>query len=325
MKLVIVGPGIMPIPPVGWGAVEILIWDYKCFIEKIYGNDVNLHIINTPNLSEIISATNNLQPDIVHIHYDVFWNIVDYLQCKNVILTSHYGYIESSNWFGGYYPIFDGFINSRAYIHCLSDRVQKIYENKGVSKERLFTIPNGANQDLFTFSETPRLLHKSIYLGKIEPRKRQSIYQYIENIDFVGEIHDNSFNRNNGNYKGVWTKDNVYNKLTHYANLILLSDGEVHPLVVCEALMCGLGVVVSEAASANLDRTKEFIHVIPNDKLDDLIYVKNIIELNKQIVSQPYIRIEIRNYGLQYFSYTNIITNYINKLKSICVNDLNNI
>ena len=27
MKVAIVGPGIMPIPPTGWGAVEILIWD----------------------------------------------------------------------------------------------------------------------------------------------------------------------------------------------------------------------------------------------------------------------------------------------------------
>ena len=34
MKLVIIGPGIMPIPPKGWGAVESLIWDYKIFIEK---------------------------------------------------------------------------------------------------------------------------------------------------------------------------------------------------------------------------------------------------------------------------------------------------
>ena len=29
MKIVLIGPGIMPIPPTGWGAVEILVWDTK--------------------------------------------------------------------------------------------------------------------------------------------------------------------------------------------------------------------------------------------------------------------------------------------------------
>ena len=29
MKISIIGPGIMPIPPIGWGAVEILVWDTK--------------------------------------------------------------------------------------------------------------------------------------------------------------------------------------------------------------------------------------------------------------------------------------------------------
>ena len=28
MRLALIGPGIMPIPPDGWGAVESLIWDY---------------------------------------------------------------------------------------------------------------------------------------------------------------------------------------------------------------------------------------------------------------------------------------------------------
>jgi hypothetical protein len=47
MKLVIIGPGIMPIPPIGWGSVEILIWDYKCLIEKVYGNEIEINIIKS--------------------------------------------------------------------------------------------------------------------------------------------------------------------------------------------------------------------------------------------------------------------------------------
>ena len=33
MRIAIVGPGIMPIPPTGWGAVEIFIWDSKIALE----------------------------------------------------------------------------------------------------------------------------------------------------------------------------------------------------------------------------------------------------------------------------------------------------
>ena len=44
MKIAIVGPGIMPIPPTGWGAVEILIWDQKLALEEL-GHEVR--IVNT--------------------------------------------------------------------------------------------------------------------------------------------------------------------------------------------------------------------------------------------------------------------------------------
>ena len=44
MKISIIGPGIMPIPPTGWGAVEILIWDQKLALEKL-GHEVD--IVNT--------------------------------------------------------------------------------------------------------------------------------------------------------------------------------------------------------------------------------------------------------------------------------------
>jgi hypothetical protein len=50
MKIAIIGPGIISIPPKGWGAVESLIWDY--YIElKNKGHEVK--IINTL-LSNII-------------------------------------------------------------------------------------------------------------------------------------------------------------------------------------------------------------------------------------------------------------------------------
>ena len=53
MKIVLIGPGIMPIPPTGWGAVEILVWDTKIALEKL-GHEVL--IINTKNGRQIIDC-----------------------------------------------------------------------------------------------------------------------------------------------------------------------------------------------------------------------------------------------------------------------------
>ena len=40
MKIGLIGPGIMPIPPPGWGAVEVLIWDYYNSLTKLGHNVV---------------------------------------------------------------------------------------------------------------------------------------------------------------------------------------------------------------------------------------------------------------------------------------------
>ena len=67
MRISIIGPGIMPIPPTGWGAVEILIWDYYQELTKL-GHEVQ--IVNTQNAQEIVNQVNSFNPDFVHLQYD---------------------------------------------------------------------------------------------------------------------------------------------------------------------------------------------------------------------------------------------------------------
>ena len=67
MKFSIIGPGFSAIPPVGWGAVETLIWDMRNALIKL-GHEVD--IVNTTDPNKIIQQINNYNPDFVHIHYD---------------------------------------------------------------------------------------------------------------------------------------------------------------------------------------------------------------------------------------------------------------
>jgi len=71
-----------------------------------------------------------------------------------------------------------------------------------------------------------------------------------------------------------------------------------------------LGVVVSKCASANLDLNKNFIDVIEDNELDNISYVKGVIEKNREICKIE--RLNIREYGLSNFSWRRIIDEYCN-------------
>ena len=278
MKISIVGPGIMPIPPTGWGAVEILIWDSKNALEAL-GHTVQ--IINTKNGREIINQINSFKPDFVHIQYDEFVPIIEYIQYPCAI-TSHFGYLERREMFNGYINVANEFQRIKPNVFCLSEGIQKVYNVMfNIPKEKTFVTPNGVNIDRFRVTDTPKHPDRSLYLAKIDYRKRQHMFQSIDSLWYAGNIADNRFNQNK-NYLGEWSKETLYENLTEYGNLVLLSDGEAHPLVCMEALAAGLGVVVCQWGSANLDTSKEFITVIPENKISDIAYVESKMIDNRE-------------------------------------------
>ena len=311
MKISIIGPGIMPIPPTGWGAVEILIWDYYQELTKL-GHDVQ--IVNTQNINDIVNQVNTFNPDFVHLQYDDLFQVMDHINCPNKAATSHFGYLEVPHHLaGGYSRIFNGFVNGNFKIFCLSEGIKQVYLNAGADPSRLYVTPNGARSDLFKYYDKPEFPDNSIYLAKITDRKKQYIYQDIGSIHFAGNIDDPRFNTNRANYLGEWSKETLYQNLSKYSNLILLSDGEAHPLVCCEALISGLGLVVSEYACGNLDLDLPFIEVVPSDKLNDLEYVSDKINQNRIISSQ--MRNQIREYGLKKFDWTKLVERYCELIK----------
>jgi len=303
MRIVLVGPGIMPIPPTGWGAVEILIWDTKNALEKL-GHKV--HIVNTKDGRQIIEEINNFRPDFVHVHYDEFVPIIPYIQYPNAI-TSHFGYLERPEMFNGYVNILNAFTQIKPNVFCLSEGIKNVYKvMSGIPSERLFVTPNGVDTKKFKTVEEPKYPDRSIYLAKIDYRKRQHLFQGINSLWFAGNNADPRFNVKK-NYLGEWTKDVLHQELTEYGNLVLLSDGEAHPLVCMEALAAGLGVVVCEWGKANLDTSKEFITVIPEAKINDLKYVEDAIIKNREYSIAH--RKEILEYSKE-FDWVSVIKNH---------------
>ena len=310
-KIILVAPGYMPLPAPAWGACERIVWDYY---ENLLKRNYNTIIVNTHNHKDIIRECNEYNPDVIHIMYDDHIAVTPHLNCKRIYYTSHFAYLthpEFNKKYNGYFNnIFMKVIENKnnIYINVISEDIKNLYKTWGFPEEKINIIHNGAREDLFNYTNNPSKSDKSIYLAKIEMRKGQYKYQSIPHIDFVGNYHDSPFNKNNANYLGEWTKDQIYINMTEYGNLILLSEGEADPLVVKEALIGGLGVVISECSSANLDLSRDFISIIPNDKLNDLAYVSKIIEENRKISILK--REEIREYALNTFGWNNIIVKY---------------
>jgi glycosyltransferase involved in cell wall biosynthesis len=308
MRLVIVAPGHTPIPPIGWGAVESLIWDYKIFIEK-YHTNISCIIVNVPGEQQIIESVNSLKPDIVHIHNDDIAKYSHFIQCPRVFMTSHYAYLSQIHTRPQDPHLMNvaAFIRSGRNIMCLSPEISQVYQMFGCSPSRLIVQPNGANDEIFRFTDTPKYPERSLCLARIQERKGQYKLQSDSSIYFAGRYEDSNFDVKMDRYLGEWTKVHLYENMTDYGNLVLLSDGEAHALVVAEALVSGLGVVVSEPAAANLDLSMPFIDVVPNGKDPS-----EIIRKNRE--TSITMRTKIREYGVKKFGWKAITDKYLKAL-----------
>jgi len=303
MKITIIGPNA-PIPPIGWGAVESLIWDMKLVLNKL-GHDVQ--IINIGDPYQIIRMINEYRPDFVHINYDDWVGLYPYIQYPCAI-TTHFAYINRPEIMGDYRQrVFDQFKRIKPNVFGLSQDINIIYDYLAeIPENKLYLNPNGVALDRFKVTQNPKYFNRSIYLAKIDYRKRQYLFQKIDSLWYAGNIADNRFNTSK-NYLGEWQKEYLYENLTEYGNLVLLSDGEAHPLVCMEAFASGLGVVISQWAAANLDIRKKFITVIPEDKISNIDYVKECIENNRKYSVEH--RNEILDYAKE-FDWKNVIQKY---------------
>ena len=311
MRISIIGPAL-PIPPKGWGAVESLIWDMKLSLNKL-GHEVQ--IVNVGDPYQIINMINQFRPDFVHINYDDWIGLYPYIQYPCAV-TTHFAYIERPELMGGYRQrVFDQFTNIKPNVFGLSDGINNVYNTlAGIPKDKLYLNPNGVMMENFRFSENPEFPDKSIYLAKVDHRKRQFLFQSIDSLWYAGNIAEDRFDQSK-NYLGEWQKEVLYQNLTDYGNLVLLSDGEAHPLVCMEAFAAGLGVVVSEWATANLDFDRGFISVIPEDKIEDTSFVEEIIIKNREYSIQH--RPEILDYAKEFEWCTILKKHYLPNIEKI--------
>jgi hypothetical protein len=80
-------------------------------------------------------------------------------------------------------------------------------------------------------------------------------------------------------------------------------------------MMAGLGLVISEYATANLDLNLPFISVIEEGKINDIEYVSKIINSNRELSVS--MRNDIRKYALENVSWEVVVPKYVNTIQSL--------
>ncbi|MBH8561607.1 glycosyltransferase family 4 protein [Nostoc sp. CENA67] len=311
MRIAFVGWGYMPEPPLS-NSIYTLMHEYKQHLEEL-GHQVD--ILNNKNVHETIKYLNDNNYAFVHSHAYNFVAELNQKLKQKYCFTSHYGYLlKEDRWDENFQEAFKPYMDVPGII-APSRLTAEFFQKKGYSGY-LKIQPNGIDTKKFNFQEKGN--NKAVCLGWIQPRKQQRLLaEAIDGkleLDFVGPLDDPDFIEvTTTKYLGIWSLEQVYANLTNYNCLVLISDGELAPLVVLEALAAGLCVVVSESASANL-HTKEFIRVLPDNILSNAtpenqtIISETIIEMIEK--NQNY-RQEIVEYAKENFDFSHLVKNYL--------------
>lgn len=253
MKIIQITPGVISIPPNGWGAVEKVIWEYKQSLDKLsyhtdilYADDVK----NTNNQIVHVHMANlaiNLRDRGIPYVFSLHDHHVEYFGKDSDCYKQNYEAIKSSKL---------TFVHSKHLIEYFDKMSQIVY------------LPHGANLNEYKFLDRSERVrqrpHKLVMManngiGGDPLIDRKGFLLGIEAAKEMGLelsiICPSKGNKEFFNYhKPIYDKLNIYYDLDHLSSILLLSDSDIflhpsnleagHPnLTLVESVSMGIPVV----------------------------------------------------------------------------------
>lgn len=150
MKIVQVTPGLLPIPPNGWGAVEKIIWEYKLSLEK-RGESVDILYLDNVKKGEC---------DIVHVHManlaiECYDKGIPYVFSLHDHHTVHHG--KDSFRYQQNLEAIKKSVISFCHAEFLVDYFSET--------DKLFYLPHGVNSDFFSPDGRDKKDHRILCLA----------------------------------------------------------------------------------------------------------------------------------------------------------------
>ena len=307
MHFVLVAHGNEPIPPTGWGAVEHLIWQYATALRD-RGHEVT--IVNEKKwkaIFQVLMVCTTKSVDAIHCHAEKPIVPLKFLLPHHLLISTTHNPINQRDLTKS---------EKKAVKRChpapfhltlrqdISDLIQSLNPSAVCAVQ-----PNGVNCS--DFSTCKHGNGKAIYVGRIQERKRQNEVATLldaSNIecDFFGpDYQEVELNQSlKKMYKGEIDRQKLMENLCQYSVLILMSNSEGQPLVVAEALAAGIPVVVSKAASANLDLNQPFIHLVEDEST-----LGSVVQM--AIQQRDNLSDQIRHYAEMNFDFEQLVDRYI--------------
>lgn len=335
MKITQVTPGLIEIPPKGWGAIEKIIWNYNLSLTNL-SNQVEINYLNDTDLSS----------DIIHIHVanlaiEAHERGIPYvfsLHDHHVVL-----YGKDSKLYQDNLKAIKNSIVSFTHAEFLVDYFDET--------DKLFYISHGVDTSLFKPNELIRKEHKLLCLANNgfandQSEDRKGFRYAIEAakklnlpITVVGPQNNNNFFNANPDlleYEKLTVLSSnpdelesirLYQEHSIFLHPSILEAG--HPnLTLLEALSCGLPIVGTYKGSQKLggmvvvDRNSEqvanaILEVISNyeeyvyetqktkERYDWLVVCERLFKIYQtiKIINKPYSSEETKN--LYISEYTN--------------------
>lgn len=275
-KLLIIAPGILPVPPLGWGALETIIYES---LPSYYENGFEVWILNSRSYKEWRTARGETF-DLVLCYYDVFAKRArSHFPNTPIINVCQYGFIGyPDKWHKSYHRVLKGL--SLLDSICVMNSQQAEILKKYLPNIDVFISSNGTsfNPIVGRNDDGPYLC-----LGKVEPRKSQfELYNKFKtskySIVFVGNIVDprvsDLISKNSSVsevFVGEKTRVELAKDFHKYKALILLSQGEADALVLYEAQMAGLPVFVTAEGVGAQNTQLPWVNIITDRTMPEEI------------------------------------------------------
>lgn len=306
-----VAHGNDPIPPVGWGAVEHVIWQYTTHLRSL-GHTVSIVNEHKWKAIALVGRIARSQPiDIIHCHAEkpVRWlqKLSAVFPNQPLVVSTTHNPLNADHLTASELKALSRCHFAKFHLTLRQDISQLIRERN--PRAICAVQPNGVECDKFRNQPTGN--GKAVIVGRLQERKKQNptalaLHQAGIEAEFFGpnrgEIELNP--ELESMYRGELPREELMKKLCEYSCLVLMSDSEGQPLVVIEALAAGIPVVVSPAAAANLDLSLPFIHVVQN--FEDLSSAVRLAMNQRNDSAQT-----IRAYAQSNFDFQSLVQQYI--------------